>query len=182
MRTVAVLDSTADDWAAVLGVNLHGVVHVAQTFVPRLLAQGRPAHLVVTGSIAGLAPPLASPVGVYAASKSAVVAVAEYLDAELAGTDVAVSVVCPAGVDTAIFGATPLPPGLMPPAEAARRILDGVRAGRFYVFTHSDEVVRGRLDTRWVRVRSDLDDAAASPGDATPRGDGPLGHDPTMQR
>src|SRR4051812_33185402 len=45
---------TLDDWRWVLGVNLWGVVHGVQAFLPRLLAQGR-GHIVNTSSLAGLA-------------------------------------------------------------------------------------------------------------------------------
>src|SRR5688572_22187698 len=46
---------TLEDWRWVLDVNLWGVVHGLHAFLPRLLAQGTPAHVVSTSSLAGLA-------------------------------------------------------------------------------------------------------------------------------
>src|SRR5262245_18883290 len=42
------------DWEFVLGVNLWGSIHGVRAFVPRMLAQGAPAHIVNVASIAGL--------------------------------------------------------------------------------------------------------------------------------
>ena len=62
--------TTLDDWNAVLGVNLLGVVHGVHTFVPLLLEQDE-AHIVNTASMSGL---LGSPgMGAYVASKHTVV-------------------------------------------------------------------------------------------------------------
>lgn len=93
--------STAADWDWVLGVNLFGVIHGVRTFLPLLLEQGE-GHIVNTASVAGL---FAAPfMGPYNASKFAVVALSETLFHELAmtGTDVGVSVLCPAWVATRI--------------------------------------------------------------------------------
>ena len=46
--------STLDDWRWVLGVNLWGVIHGVRTFVPIMIRQGEPAHVVNTASLAGL--------------------------------------------------------------------------------------------------------------------------------
>ncbi len=68
-------ENTDKDWNWVLGVNLMGVVHGIQHFVPRMLEanrHGTPGHIVNTASMAGwLAAPL---MGVYNVSKHAVVA------------------------------------------------------------------------------------------------------------
>jgi len=90
-----------DDWDWVIGVCLGGVVNGVRSFVPRLLAQGGPAHIVNTASMGGL---LTSPfLGPYAAAKHAVVGLSKGLRAELAGTEVGVSVVCPGLVRTPIL-------------------------------------------------------------------------------
>ena len=47
-------DQTLPDWRWVLGVNLWGVIHGVQTFVPIMLRTGTPGHVVNTSSIAGL--------------------------------------------------------------------------------------------------------------------------------
>src|SRR5436853_2732365 len=59
-------ESTERDWQWVMSVNLMGVVHGIQAFVPRMLAanrSGEPGHIVNTASMAGwVNPPL---MGVY---------------------------------------------------------------------------------------------------------------------
>jgi NAD(P)-dependent dehydrogenase (short-subunit alcohol dehydrogenase family) len=94
-------DTTIDEWRRVLGVNLMGVIHGVQSFVPRMLSQGRPAHIVNTASMAGLVPvPEMAP---YTTSKHAVVGLSESLNAELAPRGIRVSAVCPGFIDTKII-------------------------------------------------------------------------------
>jgi NAD(P)-dependent dehydrogenase (short-subunit alcohol dehydrogenase family) len=153
------------DWQWVLGVNVMGVVHGIRHFVPRMIAAeagGEPAHVVNTASIAGwIAPPL---MGVYNASKHAVVALSETLhhDLRLSGSGIGVSCLCPAFVPTGIAQsdrhrppemARQAPPtasmrlaqasldkavssGRISAARVAQQTFDAVRAGHFYVFTH----------------------------------------------
>ncbi|MDR6173574.1 NAD(P)-dependent dehydrogenase (short-subunit alcohol dehydrogenase family) [Nocardioides zeae] len=140
-------------WRTVLDVNLLGAVHTLAAFLPDMVERDRPAAVVLTASVAGLtaAPGFAA----YAASKHAVVGLAEGLQVELAeaGADhVRVSVVCPGGVDTAIWrSAGPAAPGLdevarrrfaavggprtdqADPAAIARLTLDAVEEGRSWV-------------------------------------------------
>lgn len=90
------------DYAWVLGVNVWGVIHGIRTFVPILLEQGEPGHVVNTASMAALtSSPYAGP---YAMTKHAVLALSECLYHELhaAGAPVGVSVLCPEAVATGI--------------------------------------------------------------------------------
>ena len=94
-------ETTLDEWRRVLGVNLMGVVHGVHSFVPRMLGQSRPAHIVNTASMAGLvAVPELAP---YTTSKHAVVGLSESLNAELAPRGIRVSAVCPGFIDTNII-------------------------------------------------------------------------------
>lgn len=93
-------DTTLEEWQRVLGINLMGVVHGVHSFVPRMLRQGRPAHIVNTASLAGLVPvPGMAP---YGASKHAVVGLSESLNAELAPRGIHVSAICPGFINTPI--------------------------------------------------------------------------------
>jgi NAD(P)-dependent dehydrogenase (short-subunit alcohol dehydrogenase family) len=94
-------DTTLDEWQRVLGVNLMGVVHGIHYFVPRMLRQSRPAHVVNTASMAGLVP--VAEMGPYATSKHAVVGLSESLNAELAPRGIRVSAVCPGFFNTSII-------------------------------------------------------------------------------
>ncbi|HKR51663.1 MAG TPA: SDR family NAD(P)-dependent oxidoreductase [Pseudonocardiaceae bacterium] len=91
--------SDPQDWQRVLGVNLLGVVHGIQAFVPHLVKTGA-GHVINLASIAGLA---AMPLGSsYCASKHAVVAISEMLRRELEMLElpIAVTVACPGYVRT----------------------------------------------------------------------------------
>jgi NAD(P)-dependent dehydrogenase (short-subunit alcohol dehydrogenase family) len=92
--------TTVDDWQRVIGVNLLGVAYGVQAFVPRMLAQGRPATVINTASEAGLVP--IAKMAPYCASKFGVVGMSEALDAELSGRGIRVLAICPGVIDTAI--------------------------------------------------------------------------------
>lgn len=93
-------DTTLEDWQRVLDVNLMGTVHGIHFFVPRMLGQGRPAHVVNTASGLGL---LASAqLAPYCASKFGVVGLTEALNAELAPRGIHLSALCPGIIDTPI--------------------------------------------------------------------------------
>jgi NAD(P)-dependent dehydrogenase (short-subunit alcohol dehydrogenase family) len=93
-------ETMLEDWQRVIGVNLMGTIHGVHAFVPRMLAQGRPAHVVNTASLAGL---VASPeLAPYCTSKFAVVGLSESLNAELGPKGIHVSAICPGIIDTAI--------------------------------------------------------------------------------
>ncbi len=124
--------ATDEDWGWVLGVNLMGVVHGVQAFTPLMIEQGE-GHIVNTASIAGmLAPPF---MGIYNATKHAVVALSESLHGELAlfAPGVGVSVLCPGWVEHPHPRVRPQPPrgGRRPDRGGGRRHLRGrLQGGR----------------------------------------------------
>ncbi|MFC1440847.1 SDR family NAD(P)-dependent oxidoreductase [Streptacidiphilus sp. N1-10] len=79
-----------NDWKWAFAVNVWGVFHGIQAFVPRMLAAGTPGHIVNTSSgDGGIAPlPTAS---VYAVTKAAVVTMTESLYAHLRAEQAPVS-------------------------------------------------------------------------------------------
>jgi NAD(P)-dependent dehydrogenase (short-subunit alcohol dehydrogenase family) len=170
-------DQTLDDWRWVFGVNLWGVIHGLQSFVPIMRSQGTPAHIVNTASIAGLLSGVAF-IGPYDATKVAVVSISETLSQELAidQVPIGVSVLCPSSVDTrvmesergrpAAFGVehrTEIaesvrlsiresftgPTGLTP-AQVADRVLEAIRARRFWIITHAGE--RPVVEARFTEI------------------------------
>ena len=167
----------ADRFRWVVEVNLIGVANGIRSFVPHLNAQGE-GHVVNTASAAGLAtgPGMAS----YFATKHGCVALTEALafDLAMAGvTGVGCSVLCPEFVSTRIHEAERnLPPEVvrppedteetaamramfntfvesgMPPAEVAAKVVDAVRANRFYVLPHDTTMDLAR--NRWARIEA----------------------------
>jgi NAD(P)-dependent dehydrogenase (short-subunit alcohol dehydrogenase family) len=93
-----VWETTVNDWRWVHGVNVMGVVHGIQSFVPRMIAAGEPGYVVNTSSgDGGIAPmPTAS---VYAASKAAVTSLTESLAMQLLseGTRLRAGIFYPSG-------------------------------------------------------------------------------------
>jgi NAD(P)-dependent dehydrogenase (short-subunit alcohol dehydrogenase family) len=168
--------TTLDEWKWVLDVNLMGVVHGIRSFVPRMLAQGEPAHIVNTASAAGLVSPPGS--SVYCVSKHGVVTLSECLHQELAldNLPIGVSVLCPAFVQTGIghserhrpsdlADANPLgevyaeqmrkaiAAGRLTASDIARITLDGVREGRFYIITHP--TIKKAIEVRMQDILGD---------------------------
>lgn len=151
-----------EDWAWVLGVNLHGVLHGVRTFVPILIAQEE-GHVLNTASMAALLSlPLASP---YVVSKHAVLALSEALFHELAGRapHVGVSVLCPEAVDTRIVDAERNRPAALRPAQAVetpeRRLVDEATrkalAGATAPEVIADRAVRAIRERRFYVLAED---------------------------
>ena len=95
-------EHTVADWEWILQVNLWSVVHGISEFLPRMQAQGGPAHIVNTASVAGL---VSNPgMAAYNVSKHGVVTLSETLSLELQMTQspVGISLLCPAWVPTGI--------------------------------------------------------------------------------
>jgi NAD(P)-dependent dehydrogenase (short-subunit alcohol dehydrogenase family) len=168
------------DWDWVIGVNLKGLIHGLQVFLPHMKAHGEPGHIVNTASMNGVAgAPLAGP---YCATKFATVGMSEVLAAELEGSPIGVSVLCPSWVKTrmldngrnrpAHFGgpialdmdggnaernkryAQALEAGL-DPAYVAKLVCDAIEARRLYVFTHADR--RADVERRYELMLDGFD-------------------------
>lgn len=94
------LDTSGKDWDWLIGVNLMGVVHGCNAFLPPMIEAGRGGHVVNLSSAAGL---LANPqLTAYSATKFAVLGLSEALRMELAPHRIGVTAVCPGVINTAI--------------------------------------------------------------------------------
>jgi len=101
-----VWETTVNDWRWVHGVNVMGVIHGIQAFVPRMIASGEEGHVINTSSGDGGISPLPFQ-SVYASSKAAVSCITECLDAQLQTekTRLRASIFYPSGglLDTGIW-------------------------------------------------------------------------------
>jgi NAD(P)-dependent dehydrogenase (short-subunit alcohol dehydrogenase family) len=162
-----VWETSEAEWQWILGVNLLGVVHGVRAFAPRLIAQDE-GHIVNTASVAGLISPPG--MGAYCVSKHAVVTLSEALHHDLCerGSNVGVSVLCPAYVPTGIADSKPpfvvakskerlaqeaglkkaVTSGKLSADDVARAVVAAVKDGRFYVLTHPGikGAVRARME------------------------------------
>jgi NAD(P)-dependent dehydrogenase (short-subunit alcohol dehydrogenase family) len=170
------------DWDWVIGVNLKGAVSGIHALLPHIKAHGEGGHILNTASINGVVgTALAGP---YVATKFAIVGLTEVLAAELAGSKIGVSVLCPGPVRTrmvdngrnrpARFGGpfdlaadtanaernarylAMIAKG-MPPEQVAEIVLAGIRRDQLYIFTHADR--RLEVDARLNRVRDGFEGA-----------------------
>jgi NAD(P)-dependent dehydrogenase (short-subunit alcohol dehydrogenase family) len=163
---------TYADWDWVMGVNVGGVVNGLQTFLSRMREHGEGGHIVNTASMAGVT---TSPgLGVYNASKFAVVGMSEALRMDLAPHGIGVSVLCPGMVRTRILESERTRPQhfdvqiktaqdaaaahseLMnlamntgiDPAEVAELVVQGIKNDQFYLFPHPEmkEAAQARVN------------------------------------
>ena len=177
-------ENSVKDWEWVIGVNLMGVAHGVRVFTPLMLEASRKdpqyqGHVVNTASMAGLLCP--PNMGVYNVSKHAVVALTEtlYQDLRLVTDRIGASVLCPYFVPTGIhvshrnrpeelkddkvthsqmvaqaMSEKAVTSGKVTAHDVAALVLDGVREGRFYIYSHPqalgmvqkrfEDVVQGR--------------------------------------
>lgn len=165
------------EWKWGVGVNLWGVVHGHHVFVPLMMEQNEPCHIVNTSSMAGLI--TAPMMGCYAVTKHAVVALSEVLAAEMKqfGYPIGVSVLCPGFVQTALHESdrnrpasddedlvTPetrelvklsvasLVNGGKPAGEIAEVVLAGIRANSAHILSHPEMI--GMFEKRVERIVS----------------------------
>ncbi|HEY5728813.1 MAG TPA: SDR family NAD(P)-dependent oxidoreductase [Anaerolineales bacterium] len=99
----SIWESTWEDWAWVVDVNLWGVIHGVKVFTPIMLAQDAESHIVNVASVSGLLP--AYPSAPYHVTKHAVIGLTENLYHSLAAqkAKVKVSLLCPGWVKTSIL-------------------------------------------------------------------------------
>lgn len=177
MHGVPIETLPAADWDWVIGVNVYGVIHGIQVFVPRIRAHGEGGHVVNTASIGGFQIHPGWNTGAYSMTKYAVVALSEALDQDLAGSGIGVSVLCPAAVATHLpdtadsrpprFGGAftreanhfmrdAIKDGLAP-EQVGWRVVDAIRGQEFFVFTHTEP--RQWIEKRHRRIMDAMDAA-----------------------
>jgi NAD(P)-dependent dehydrogenase (short-subunit alcohol dehydrogenase family) len=151
--------ATSDDWDWVMGVNVDGVINGLLSFVPLIKAHGEGGHVLNTASMAGL---LVGPgMGVYCASKFAVVGLTTSLRYDLAPHRIGVSVLCPGFVRSNIHEAVLSRPQRyehsgyhvgaedikrldqvlsvgMDPIDVARAAVLGIERNDLYIFPHAE--------------------------------------------
>lgn len=129
-------DIPIDDWQWTLGVNLWGPIHGCHVFAPILRDAGGPRGIINVASAAsfGAAPGMAA----YNVSKAAVLSLSETLAAEMSGTGVDVTVLCPTFVKTNIVSAGRITPGSTQLAERLMRWtgFSATRVARMCLDTH----------------------------------------------
>lgn len=158
-----VVDADPAVWQRAWDVNVMGQVNLAAAVLPGMLARRR-GGVLVTASAAGLLSlPGDAP---YAVTKHASVALAEWLALTHAGDGIAVTALCPLGVETALVTVDALATRfvrasgpVLTPAEAAAAGLEALARGELLALPHPEvaEMEAARIADRhgWVmRMRS----------------------------
>lgn len=157
-------------WNRAMAINVTGALNGMRTCVPRIRKHGRGGHVITTASMAGIGIPLSGGAA-YCAGKSAVVAMSEVLELEVADDNIRVAVLCPGVVKTELWRTTrtmlDLPPLDAPPAASmalsasplamdpltvGRRVVAAIDEGEFYIITHPE--MTDAIETRTRRLMS----------------------------
>jgi NAD(P)-dependent dehydrogenase (short-subunit alcohol dehydrogenase family) len=154
---------TLADWNRVLGINLTGVIHGVQAFLPRMIAQGGHRHILNTASMSGVGlgdlRQLNAP---YVTAKFAVVGLSETLAPTLAKHEIGVSVLCPGMTvkDPTQPLAFTMPSAewykhnLLSALEVARETVHGIEQNRLHIFPHRAGL--GEVEERHARILEDF--------------------------
>lgn len=141
-------EATHQDWQWVLGVNLWGGIHGIETFLPGMLAQSEECHIVNTSSMNGIFPSAIS--AMYSTSKYGLLGMSETLANELAGSNVGISILCPAAVATRIRESERNRPEALVPSRPAG---PHVRSSIYDVSAPLDPLAVGELVLNGMRLR-----------------------------
>ena len=166
------LETTPQDWKWIVDVNVLGVAYGVTTFGPIMKEAGE-GHIINTASEAGHVS--SAVLGMYTATKHAVVGLSESLYRELEDTGVSVHCLCPNLVNTGIFhsernrddGAemtaaqtatiAPLREAItamgITPTQVAADIVEAMRQDKFWIFTH--DITKQGLKVRYQDIEAD---------------------------
>jgi NAD(P)-dependent dehydrogenase (short-subunit alcohol dehydrogenase family) len=146
-------------WDRVLAVNLWGVIHGSQVFVPGMIEGGRPGLVINTGSKQGITTPPGDPA--YNVSKAGVKAYTEALAHELrtmAPGRIAAHLLIPGFVFTGLtaHGRTEKPAAAWTPEQTVAFLFDRVGAGDFYILCPDNDVPRALDERRILWAAGDI--------------------------
>jgi len=120
---------TEQDWRWVLDVNVMGVIHTVNAFLPLLRKAKGARHIAITSSSAALTPGVR--MGAYTTSKYAITGYGETLRMELAEEHIGVSIIFPSGMMTRhLESSAAARPAELGKAELRREDIDVMMASR----------------------------------------------------
>ncbi|MCC5888656.1 MAG: SDR family oxidoreductase [Gammaproteobacteria bacterium] len=155
-----ILSMPMADVQSLFEVNFYSMIHLTQSYVPRV----KTGHIMYTGSENSLvAPPYLKDMhmGMYGATKHAMLVLAEWLRSELDGSGVSVSVLMPGPVLTERLAANidrfpeTLKELFMTTDACAEVALEGLEKGLFYIPTQSH--IRRDVEQRYREIMAAFD-------------------------
>ena len=144
--------SNPEGWQRVLGVNLFGVIHGVQRFVPDMVASDRPGLVINTGSKQGITQPPGDTA--YNVSKSGIKSLTEGLAHTLLQQTegrVTAHLLVPGFTYTGMIKrfVKEKPPGAWLPEQVADFLFDSLARGDFYILCPDNDVTR-ELDEKRI--------------------------------
>jgi NAD(P)-dependent dehydrogenase (short-subunit alcohol dehydrogenase family) len=135
-------------WKALFDVNLWGVVHGVEAFVPSMLAAGKPACIINTGSKQGITSPPGN--AAYNMSKAALRNYTESLAHALrgAGGSISAHLLIPGFTFTGMSGGGEKPAAAWTAEQVVDFLLDSLARGDFYVLCPDNAVDRATDERR----------------------------------
>jgi len=150
--------SNPEGWDRVLGVNLHGVLHGVQAFVPAMVAREAPGLVINTGSKQGITTPPGDMA--YNVSKAGVKALTEGLAYTLRqqGDQVTAHLLIPGFTYTGMIRRhlPQQPPGAWTADQVVDRLWAGLAAKEFYVLCQDNETTREQDEKRILWSAGDI--------------------------
>jgi NAD(P)-dependent dehydrogenase (short-subunit alcohol dehydrogenase family) len=148
-----------EHWQRLLAVNLWGVIHGTQVFVPKMLERGSPGYVINTGSKQGITTPPGNPA--YNVSKAGVKAFTEALEHQLRntpGAKISAHLLIPGYVFTGMTSGDKQekPAGAWTPEQTVEFMLQRLAAGDFYILCPDNEVTRATDEKRIVWAAGDI--------------------------
>lgn len=174
--------TTYDDFDWIIGVNLTGVINGCVTFIPRMIASGKPGHIVTVSSLGGFqGSALAGP---YSAAKAGAINLMEGYHQGLAKYNIGVSVVTPANIKSNIAEASKLRPAQfgasgyveneesiaslhsihqhgMEPEQLAAAILKGIQEEALYIIPYPE--CREMLEQHFAEIVNSIPSVDTDP-------------------
>lgn len=147
----------ASGWKALVDVNVWGVVHGVEAFVPGMIASGNPGVVINTGSKQGVTSPPGN--SAYNMSKAAVKNFTESLAHALRTSNAAAGrltahLLIPGYTHTGMTGAAEKPPAAWSAEQVVDFMLESLKAGDFYILC-PDNAVDRETDERRIRWAAD---------------------------
>jgi NAD(P)-dependent dehydrogenase (short-subunit alcohol dehydrogenase family) len=148
-----------DNWQRIISVNLFGIVHGTQVFVPGMIGQGGAGLVINTGSKQGITTPPGDPA--YNVSKAGVKAFTEALQHELRNTPgcrISAHLLIPGFVFTPLTAKnrTEKPAGAWTPEQTVDFMLQRLEAGDFYILCPDNDVERPIDERRILWAAGDI--------------------------
>jgi NAD(P)-dependent dehydrogenase (short-subunit alcohol dehydrogenase family) len=151
--------SNPEGWQRVLGVNLMGVIHGAQRFVPSMVESDTPGLVINTGSKQGITQPPGDTA--YNVSKSGVKAFTEGLAHSLrekTGGRVTAHLLIPGFTYTGMIARfiPEKPDGAWTPEQVVDFMLEGIARNDFYILCPDNDTTREQDEKRILWAANDL--------------------------